>query len=103
MSHIRASPSTPYADMLFARMVTRMTRQLTVPKCDGPILLLLDVSSCCAGTMSPKMPRSAGVGASWARLLCRCGIDPPAVNEPPVVAISGLFSTCSVTYSGVFA
>lgn len=103
MSHFHASASTPYGDMLFARMVTRMTRQLTVPKCDGPILLLLDVSSCCAGTMSAKTPRSAGVAASWARLLCRCGIDPPAVSESPVVAVSGLSSTCSVTYSGVCA
>lgn len=103
MSHFHASASSPHGDMLFARMATRMTRQLTVPKCDGPILLLLDVSSCCAGTMSPKMPRSAGVAASWARLLGRCGIDPPAVYEPPVVAILGLSSTCSVTYSGVFA
>lgn len=84
-------------------LVTRMTRQLTVPKCDGPILVPPDVSSCCAGTLSPKTPRSAGDAASWARLLCRRSIDLPAVSKSPIAAIVGLSSTCSVTCSGVFA
>lgn len=53
--------------------------------------------------MSPKTPRSAGVAGSRARLLCRRAIDPPAVAGSPVVAIVGLSSTCSLTYSGVFA
>lgn len=98
-----AAPLFPNSNVLSICMATRMTRQITVPKCDGPILLLLDVSSCCAGTPSPKTPRSAGVAASWARLPCRRSIDPPAVAKSPVVAIVGLSPTRSGTYSGVFA
>lgn len=38
----------------FLQAVTRMTSQLTFPKCDGPILLLLDILTCLVGTVSPK-------------------------------------------------
>lgn len=80
---LMAVPLIPYGNMLFVCMGARMTRQLAVPNCDGPILLLRDVSSCCAGTPSLKMQRSAGVAASRARLLCRCSIDPQQSPSPP--------------------
>lgn len=101
---LTAVPLIEHGHMLFACMGTRMTRQFSVPNCDGPILLLLllHVSSCCAAMLSLKMPSSAGVAASRARLLWRCSIDPPAVAESPVVAIVGLSSTF-LTYGGGFA
>lgn len=66
-----------------------MTGQPLVPNSDGPILLLLDVSSRCGGTLSLKMPRSAGVAASRALLLCRRIIDPPASRQVPRRGHSG--------------
>lgn len=67
--------------------VTCMISQLTVPTCDGPILLLLDVLTCRVGTLSLKAQR----GQAWllprfsqVQLLCKHGIDPPAVTELPV-------------------
>lgn len=93
--------------------VARMMRQLTVPKCDGPILLLLDVLTCCVGTLSLKAWGQAGLLPHYPRvqLLCRRGIDPPAVTVFPVVYSSRAMAAVtadvsrsrSVTYSGVFA
>lgn len=71
--------------------VARMTRQLTVPKCDGPILLLLDVLTCSVGTLALKAPGSGGLLPLHlcSQLLCRHAIDPaPPDTECPVVCSS---------------
>lgn len=73
--------------MTWRLAVARMISQLAVPKCDGPILLPLDVLTCCVGTLSMKAQRGqAGLVPHypWVQLLCRHGIDPPAVTELPV-------------------
>lgn len=65
----------------------RMTSQLAVPKCDGPILLPLDVLTCCVGTLSIKAQRGQAwfpPHYPWVQLLCWHCIDPPAVTELPV-------------------
>lgn len=81
-----------------------MISQLTVPKCDGPILLLLDVLTCCVGTLSLKAQRGqAGLlpHYPWVQLLRRHGIDPPAVTELPVEYSYGAMTvvTAEVSHS----
>lgn len=81
-----------------------MISQLTVPKCDGPILLLLDILTCCVGTLSLKAQRGqAGLlpHYPWVQLLRRHGIDPPAVTELPVEYSYGAMTvvTAEVSHS----
>lgn len=67
--------------------MARLINQPAVPECDGPILLLLDVLTCCVGTLSLKGLRGqAGLlpHYSWVQLLCGHSIDPPALTEGPV-------------------
>lgn len=85
-----------------------MISQLTVPKRDGPILLLLDILTCCVGTLSLKAQRGqAGLlpRYPWVQLLCRHGIDPHAVTELPVECSSRAMAavTAEVSHSQVIA
>lgn len=66
--------------------VARMRRQLAVPKCDGPILLLLDILTCCVGTLPPKALGSGRAASS--HLLCGPDIDPPRQLATPPLCVA---------------
>lgn len=40
--------------------MARMISQPAVPECDGPILLLLDILTCCVATLSLRALRGSG-------------------------------------------
>lgn len=68
-----------------------MTRQLAVPKCDGPILLLLDILTCCVGTLPRKALGQGGLLPLTYFVGCGISIPSRQLATPPLCVALQLF------------